>query len=387
MKILIASGSFKDVFNSINACKILQDALVDCNFNIEIAPISDGGEYTFDTLLYYFKPKIISVENVLNPYLKPITSHYLAIGDVAWIISSEILHLNLSEDSYKNPLNLTDFGFGQLVNDAIKKGYRKIYLCLGGTSTVSCGIGFAQALGAKFLFKNFAPQNQILLGKDLVNISQFSCKKFEDVEMNVIEDGITPTTGMDIITKSKIGQSFFNKKDEIFNEINCGIKNISDILKISCGNLYTGAAGGMAFGISQLFNPRFFLGGNFFIKEFGIEEKIKSADIVITGEGRFDNPNWGKTPVAITKLAKKYDKKVVFVCGDVDKKEFGVNDYVTKNSKLKSLGVDVLISCKKYYEEFNISNPSVSQMQEITQKVVKDYLTKVLGKDIKIKNT
>ena len=78
-----------------------------------------------------------------------------------------------SDDIYKNPLKLTSYGLGQLILDAIKRGYKKIYIGLGGTGTVDCGIGMSQVFGVKYFDSNgkeLIPQNGLYFSAILSTI-------------------------------------------------------------------------------------------------------------------------------------------------------------------------------------------------------------------------
>ena len=150
MKILVASGSFKDVYDPIEACEVIRQALNQDKNQVETQPICDGGEYTFDILKRYFGMSEITAENIVNTYHRKGNARYLVKGSEAHIVSSEILRLFPREDCYKNPLQLTDYGFGQLVWDALNRGYKDIILYIGGTSTVTCGMGFDATVSYKF---------------------------------------------------------------------------------------------------------------------------------------------------------------------------------------------------------------------------------------------
>ena len=64
------------------------------------------------------------------------------------------------------------------------------------------------------------------------------------------------------------------------------------------------------------------------LQEIKLEEDIKSADIVVTGEGRLDSQTvMGKAPIGVAKLAKKYGKKVIAFCGCTTADADVCNDY------------------------------------------------------------
>ena len=77
-----------------------------------------------------------------------------------------------------------------------------------------------------------------------------------------------------------------------------------------------GAAGGLGFAFLTFTNATLEPGVEIILSETGLEEKIRSADIVVTGEGRLDRQTvMGKAPIGVAKLAKKHGKKVIAFCG------------------------------------------------------------------------
>ena len=80
-----------------------------------------------------------------------------------------------------------------------------------------------------------------------------------------------------------------------------------------------GAAGGIGYGLSLAYNVEFIPGFSLVKNWFDLEEKIKQADIILTGEGRFDKTSlYGKGPYEIIKMASEYEKKVILLAGSVD---------------------------------------------------------------------
>jgi glycerate kinase len=77
-----------------------------------------------------------------------------------------------------------------------------------------------------------------------------------------------------------------------------------------------GAAGGLGFAFLTFTNATLRSGIQIILDEINIEDDIKSADIVVTGEGRLDSQTvMGKAPIGVARLAKKYGKKVIAFCG------------------------------------------------------------------------
>lgn len=357
MKYAIVSGSFKDVFDPIEACDIVEEAISSDDEIIKI-PFCDGGEYTLEVLQNTKKFETVYVEDVLNPYLKLKRARYLTIGNQAHIISSEILRLYPDEDEMKNPLELTDYGYGQLIKHAIYSGYKEIYLYLGGTSTVCGGIGCAQALGVNFYDKKGILMKMPIKGKELIDIGYFELKDviYKDLEIHIIADGDAKLYEMQGITKLKIGQIYNSQSDVIVRKIEEGIKNIAEICGVNKNKPFSGAAGALLMGIEVCFEPDYTLGSKYFSELFQIKNAIKNCDCVLTGEGRYDNTACGKAPAFVAEIAKQLHKQVILVCGQIDTKictgeSSGIIRADKENALLEN-GIDMIITCQFFYDQF-----------------------------------
>jgi glycerate 2-kinase len=379
MKILIASGAFKDVFSPIEACNMIGDVIESLNCNkisYEKLPMVDGGEHSADVLEYLLDCKKIFVNNILNPYGLKTQSFFLELDKVtAYIDSSVILRLLPDEDYYKNPLNLTSYGLGQIINKVIKLGYKNIYLGLGGTNTVDCGIGMAQALGVIFFGKNnnkLCPKNKIYFsGEDLLDIDRVEVVNNYSAQNKIITlcDGTANIRSIRTPIKQKIGKNHFDSYKSIVEKLELGIKKYSSVIERALHQesrprflpiheqKHFGVAGGINLSLCLIFNLEPKLGYDFFIKKFGLAEKIKKADIVITGEGRLDNSLNGKAPVGVCNVAKIYKKPTLYLTGDVNdslKKYCSENLSLNIPKKYKDNGISAISSCHNYYNNVEI---------------------------------
>ncbi|MBR1833724.1 MAG: glycerate kinase, partial [Ruminiclostridium sp.] len=87
-----------------------------------------------------------------------------------------------------------------------------------------------------------------------------------------------------------------------------------------------GAAGGLGFAFRSYTNASLLPGVELVLQETHLEEYIRNADIVITGEGRLDAQTaMGKAPVGVAKLAKKHGKPVIAFAGSVSKDAAALN--------------------------------------------------------------
>lgn len=325
MKILIAPDSFKETLSAKEVCDGIESSFkkVFKNAIISKIPLADGGEGTVQALVDSSNGNIIKAE-VLDPLEKPIEAFYGILGDkkTAVIEMASASGLELLNENEKNPLETTSYGFGQLINHALNKGIKNFILGLGGSATNDCGIGMLQALGVKFFDedKNLIP---IVAAKYIKDIHSFDLnglnEKFKDCSIKVACDVKNPLCG-------KNGASFVfgAQKGASEDEIKFLDKSILDFSKL-CENEFNkqtkniegcGAAGGLGFALITFLNASLESGIDIVMKQVNLEAEIKDSDLVITGEGKIDSQTInGKTPIGVAKLAKKYDKKVLAICG------------------------------------------------------------------------
>ena len=382
MKILVATGSFKDVFSPIEAAEIISKALDHKLNTVDIIPFCDGGEYTFELLKKYLPFQTVIVERVLSPYGTLRDIPYFVNGEEAHLVSSCVLRLYPDEDKFKNPLTLTDYGYGQLVADAINKGCKKLVLYIGGTSTACCGMGMIQALGIK-LFTAEGEEIQLpCRGEDLQNIARIdnSGVCLPNVDVLVVADGNSKTDALPGITGLKVGKFFSAEKARIVSESMHGIENVIHLTGISVKKDFTGAAGGLLFGLEQVFpEAQYVLGGLYFSRFLNVEKKIEEADLVITGEGRYDNTADGKAPSVITRLAKKHGKPAILVCGQHDKRAIpyykgGIVD-CRNDKKFQQEGITAIITGQEYYDQLILPQSyqeSIDLFREKTPALLQD---------------
>lgn len=385
MRLFIVSGSFKDVFSPSEAVDMLGDVFTECRYEVTKCPFCDGGEYTYDVLKNTLvNSQEILVDDVLNAYGKKVKSHYLIDNKAAHIVSSEILRLYPEEDEYKNPAMLTDFGYGQLIADALGKGVREIRLYLGGTSTVGFGMGMLQALGGKLYDSSEVMIEIPATLEDLPRIKRISIEKsvFERARVTVIADGDAKADEMDGITRLKIGRKFVADADNIADKAKLAARSIEKATGFGFKRPFSGAAGGLLYGIDCAFDASYILGGEYFINFLGLKRKIAGCDYVVTGEGRYDNTACGKAPASIAGMASSLGKPVVLVCGQIDKDSFENEiDYSTgivlAPEEARNIGITKIITCQRYYNENTHSGSYLEQIRyyrEMTPKILKELV-------------
>ena len=328
MKIVTAIDSFKGSITSIEAGQAVSDGIhkVDSEAEVVIRPLADGGEGTVEALVCGMNGIKQSV-TVTGPLGDPVVCEYGIISDTntAVIEMSGAAGITLVPGEKRNPLYTTTYGVGQVIKDAIEKGCRRFIVGIGGSATNDGGIGMLQALGYGFLDKE---GKQVPFGaiglKEIETIEdEYVIPELKECNFRVacdVTNILCGTQGCSAIFGPQKGAtpSMIMQMDKWLAYYSVLAKE--KYPKANAKQAGTGAAGGMGFAFLTFTNAVLESGINIVLDETNLEEYIKDSDLVVTGEGRLDGQTaFGKAPVGVAKLAKKYNIPVVAFAGCVTK--------------------------------------------------------------------
>ena len=326
MRVVVAIDSFKGSMSSLEAGEAISNGIKKAHKDaeVEIRPLADGGEGTVEALSSGMGGRLINVD-VTGPVGRKVNAVYGIVDSskTAIIEMSQAAGITLVSGDEKNPLYTTTFGVGELIKDAINKGCRHFVVGIGGSATNDCGIGMLQALGYEFLDKE---GNQVGFGasgvRDIVSIRDENViKELSECYFRVACDVNNPLCGE--LGCSAIYGPQKGATKEMVADMDGWLKNYSKIVKEKypdADSEYpgTGAAGGLGYAFFNFTNSKLESGIKIVLDETKLEEYVKDADIVVTGEGRLDHQTvMGKAPVGVANIAKKYNKKVIAFSGSV----------------------------------------------------------------------
>ena len=326
MRVVVAIDSFKGSMSSLEAGEAISKGIKKAHKDaeVEIRPLADGGEGTVEALSIGMGGRLINVD-VTGPAGKSVNAVYGIVDSskTAIIEMSQAAGITLVSGDEKNPLYTTTFGVGELIKDAINKGCRHFVVGIGGSATNDCGIGMLQALGYEFLDKE---GKQVGFGasgvRDIVSIRDENViKELSECYFRVACDVNNPLCG-DLGCSAIYGPQKGATK-EMVADMDGWLNNYSKIVKekypdADCEYPGTGAAGGLGYAFFNFTNSKLESGIKIVLDETKLEEYVKDADIVVTGEGRLDHQTvMGKAPVGVANIAKKYNKKVIAFSGSV----------------------------------------------------------------------
>ena len=326
MKVVVAIDSLKGSLSSLEAGDAIRQGVLNvcADASVSVRPLADGGEGTVEALTLGMNGHMEQV-SVTGPLGDKATCQYGILGDgkTAIVEMSGAAGITLIDEKQRNPLHTTTYGVGETIKDAIIKGCRHFIVGIGGSATNDGGIGMLQALGYGILDKE---GHQVCFGAN-------GLKEIE----SITDDNILP----------ELSECDFRIACDVTNTL-CGEKGCSAIYgpqkgatptmimqmdkwlayyaalskekfpKANANQAGTGAAGGLGFAFLTYTNAVLESGIKIVLEETKLEDYIRDADVVITGEGRLDGQTvMGKAPIGVANIAKQYGKKVIAFAGCV----------------------------------------------------------------------
>lgn len=322
---VLAPDSFKESMTAKEVCVAMEKGIrkVWKDANIFHVPMADGGEGTVDALIDATDGKKVYVD-VSGPFIdQKVSTYFGMLGDnkTAVIEMAKANGIDLIPKELRNPLKTSTYGTGEMIKAALDHGAEKIIIGIGGSVTNDGGSGMAQALGVKFLNEKNEEINGC--GGDLGHLHKIDVsgldKRLEKVSILIASDVTNPLTG-----ETGASRVFGPQKGataEMVEILDNNLKHYANIIKRDLNKTVedvpgAGAAGGLGAGLLA-FTPSEMRSGIKIVTDVtGLEEYIKKADYVFTGEGGMDfQTKFGKAPYGVSKLAQLHDKPVFAIAG------------------------------------------------------------------------
>ncbi len=323
MKIVIAPDSYKESLSAAEAAAAIQRgfARVFPDAEYVCVPMADGGEGTAATLVAALAGEWAQVE-VAAPLDGSVTAHYgLLPNGTAVMEMAEAAGLHLLAPDQRDVMRASTYGVGQMIFDALARGVRHIILGIGGSATNDGGAGMAQALGFGLQDDNNQP-----LARGGAALAQLAKVKWTHVlpalaecRFEVACDVSNPLCGEQGASAVFAPQKGANSAQVA--QLDKALNHYADVLVAHGCEDYrnlpgSGAAGGLGFGLRTLFNAELKTGIDMVMAATGFADKIRGADLVLTGEGRMDGQTaFGKVPAGVLRAAQAQQVPVIGLAG------------------------------------------------------------------------
>ena len=328
-KIVLAIDSFKGCLSSkeIEQCiaeeihRILPSCQTVC------IPIADGGEGMLDTLIEATQGTFVSTQ-AHDPLMRIRPARYGILGDqrTAIIEMAEINGLTTLSPIERNPMKTSTYGTGELIKDALEKGFRRFIIGIGGSATNDAGMGMMQALGAHLYDKQ---GNELEQGGKIM-------EQIAHIDLNHLHPALKEAT---FIVACDVQNPFCGPQgaayvfarqkgasEEQIRQLDEGMRHLALLIERDFSyNINkvkgAGAAGGLGGAFATFLQAHLQSGIDLLLDAVDFDRKITNADWIITGEGKADRQTAeGKVPAGVLKRAKKANIPVMLIAGKVEDK-------------------------------------------------------------------
>ncbi|KAF6692830.1 glycerate kinase [Pseudomonas sp. EKM23D] len=324
MKIIIAPDSFKDSLSAASVAQAIVEGLAQVWPDAQMiqCPMADGGEGTVDAVLAACHGELRR-QIVRGPLGAPVDARWgwLADSHTAIIEMAEASGLQLLPPDQRDACRTTTFGTGELIRAALETGARRIILAIGGSATNDGGAGAMQALGVQM----FDADDQPLPpgGLALAQLARISLDSLDprvaEVRFEIAADVNNPLCGPH--GASAIFGPQKGASPQQVQQLDAALGHFAD----HCARVLptdvrdepgSGAAGGLGFAAKAFLGAQFRAGVEVVADLVGLDAAVRGADLVITGEGRFDAQTLrGKTPFGVARIARQHGVPVIVIAG------------------------------------------------------------------------
>jgi len=326
-KIVVAPDSFKGTLSAGDVCGIWQTAFKEYFPEAELTavPMSDGGDGALEAIMDATHADVGGIV-AEDPLGRPVNAKYALFKGhrTAFIETAAACGIVFVKREERNPLVASSFGAGQLIADALKFGVEELIVSIGGSATVDGGVGMLQALGFRFLDADGKEIGRG--GGELHRIASIDATHaipaIGRTRVRIASDVTNPLLGPDGAATVFGPQK--GATPEMVTKLEAGLAHFAKVASDSgfasdCEHKGDGAAGGMGFALRAFLHAEMCPGAALIAELVGLEDIIKDADLVITGEGRTDRQTlFGKLPAFVADLAAKHAVPTILCSGAVE---------------------------------------------------------------------
>ena len=320
LKVAVALDSFKGSLSSLQAGEAVARGVRVAYPDAEVAvrPLADGGEGTAAALVDGLHGSWRHV-TVTGPLGVPVTAAYGLLPDGGAVLEmASAAGITLVPAAARNPLLATTFGVGELIAAAIQDGCRRFLVGIGGSATNDGGAGLLQALGFRLLDAQGAelPRGGAALAR-LARIDRSQVlPQLADCSFRVACDVTNPLCGPNGAS-AVFGPQKGASPDDVAR-LDAALAHFAAVSGVPSDFPGAGAAGGLGYGFKAFLGAELARGVDIVLQETHFEDVVRTADVIVTGEGRLVAQSaMGKAPQGVARLAKRYGKPALAFAGCV----------------------------------------------------------------------
>ena len=326
MRVLVAPDKFKGTLSAEGAGLAIaagwRRAMPEDE--VEVVPIADGGEGTLDALRTALHGELRRVR-VSGPLGDPVDAEYALVESggerLGAIEMARASGLGLVPARRRDPLRASTRGTGELILAACGDGAGRLIVCIGGSATNDGGAGMAQAMGTRLLDaegRDLRPGGAALLDLatiDLRSLDQ-AARRVAFVAATDVDNPLVGPHGAAAVYGPQKGAS----PDDVLL-LDRALAHLAAVIHRDLGIDVrgipgAGAAGGLGAGLMAFLGAKLRPGADVVLEAVGLRDRMEGTDLLITGEGRFDEQSLrGKAAAAALRMAAEMGIPAAVLCG------------------------------------------------------------------------
>jgi glycerate kinase len=326
VRVLVAPDKFKGTLTAEQAADAMARGWQrgDPTAEVEVVPMADGGEGTLDALVAALGGARFT-EKVSGPLGDPVSAEFAIVhteeGPLGVVEMARASGLELLAPSRRDPKRTTTRGTGELILAACRGGSSRVLVCIGGSATNDGGAGMAQAVGVRLLNSReraIGPGGEGLLDLATIDMRGIdpSVRAASFVVATDVDNPLVGPQGASAVYGPQKGASpadvvlldkaLGHLAAVIYRDLALDIRTVPG----------AGAAGGLGGGLVAFLGARLRPGVDVVMEAVRLHERMEKADLVVTGEGMFDEQSLhGKAPAGVLRAAEELRIPAVVLCG------------------------------------------------------------------------
>ncbi len=340
MRIIVAPQEYKGTLTAEQAAAAMADGARRALPNAEITaiPLADGGPGTVRALVAAATGELRTT-TVTGPMSDPVDAEWGVLppsrtdrasalstgaggeGPTAVIEMAAAAGLILVPPEQRDPRIATTYGVGQLIRAALDAGSPCLIIGLGGSATNDGGAGMAQSLGARLLDANgddLPPGGAALARLHRIDTSGLDSRIADTHVLGAtdVRNPLCGAQGASIVYGPQKGAT-----PEVARELDAALQHYAEVIERDLGVSVAevpgaGSAGGLGAGLIAFLRAEIRPGIGVVAEAAHLRERLRGADLVITGEGRLDGQTqYGKTVAGVARIAHEEGVPVLVVPG------------------------------------------------------------------------
>lgn len=323
MRVLVATDKFKGTLSAEQAGRAIAAGWRRSfpEADLRVVPMADGGEGTLDALVSGLGGERRRAK-VSGPLGDPVLAEFGMAGELGIVEMARASGLGLLAPTRRDPKRTSTRGTGDLILSACLAGSRRVLICIGGSATNDGGAGMAQAVGIRLLdFEghDLAPGGAALLQLARIDMTSLdgSVKSASLVVASDVDNPLVGPSGASAVYGPQKGAS---EEDVVI--LDRALRHFAAVVHRDLGlDLRdvpgAGAAGGLGAGLIAFLGARLRPGVEVVIEALDLRNEIARSDLVVTGEGRFDEQSLrGKVAHGVLNAAREAGVEAIVLCGE-----------------------------------------------------------------------